>query len=117
MRIFLTLCLLLVSQFLQAFYCSSYLVRPGITLETVEAHCGKPNIIQYCKVENYIIRRIQANIPNGDDDYASIKVLYNFGPSTFMQELTFNKEKVLTGIKQLGYGTPTTTPDMDLCSN
>jgi hypothetical protein len=116
MKIFLTLLLILASQLSQAFYCSSSLIRQGITLKTVETYCGKPDIVQYCKVENYIIKRIQNSMPTKNDDYASIKVLYNFGSSTFMQVLTFNKEEILTGIKQLGYGTPS-TPDIDLCSN
>ena len=116
MKIFLTFLLLLASQLSQAFYCSNYLVRTGITLKTVETYCGKPSIIKYCKVQAYMVRTNLSTTPIDSNEYDHIKVLYNFGSSTFMQELTFNKKEILTGIKQLGYGTPT-TPDIDICSN
>ena len=82
------------------FSCGKYLVELGDTSYDILMKCNKPGWVDKSEVE--IIKQIKTG------EWEKIQVireiwLYNWGPNTFMKELTLENDRLIE-IKSLGYG-------------
>ena len=88
----------LASDFLR---CGSKLVGVGDSKAKVFIICKKPDFTDTTKFS----KTIKTNSNKSTTVMVEREIwTYNFGPSRFMQELTFKNGK-LTKVKELGYGT------------
>lgn len=79
------------------FYCGSSIIDVGTNYNKVLAACGQPSSTE--KVQP-VYTPVNRQLTNEHEKIA----IYNFGSSTFMQQLTIDQNNKVIGIEQLGYG-------------
>lgn len=93
--------------------CENKLVQPGDSQYEVKVLCGPPDDVQQRTETRRVQRAVQRPCPNGNgycsvviEDWADVVIdewTYDFGPSRFLQFLTFEAGK-LVRVRSGGYG-------------